>query len=155
MLHAHSRCFFKQQVLKKNNFIYVFTYGCVGSSLLGGLLFSYSKWGLLLLHRAGFSSQWLLLLPSTGSRVCGLQQLRHTGSVVVAPKLQSTGSRVVVHRLSCSKAYGIFPDQRQNLCLLHWHADSLPLSHQGSPVGAFYMIVNKCKAYFPPNHPLI
>ena len=28
---------------------------------------------------------------------------------------------------------GIFPDQRLNLTLLHWQADSLPLSHQGSP----------------------
>ena len=24
---------------------------------------------------------------------------------------------------------GIFPDQESNLCLLHWQADSLPLSH--------------------------
>ena len=28
---------------------------------------------------------------------------------------------------------GIFPDQGLNLCLLHWQADSSPLSHQGSP----------------------
>ena len=30
------------------------------------------------------SLQWLLLLQSTGSRIYGLQQLQHTGSVVVA-----------------------------------------------------------------------
>ena len=29
---------------------------------------------------------------------------------------------------------GIFPTQGLNLCLLHWQADSLPLSHQGSPI---------------------
>ena len=29
---------------------------------------------------------------------------------------------------------GIFPTQRSNLCLLHWQVDSLPLSHQGSPM---------------------
>ena len=29
---------------------------------------------------------------------------------------------------------GIFPIQRLNLCLLHWQADSLPLSHQFSSV---------------------
>ena len=29
---------------------------------------------------------------------------------------------------------GIFPDQKSNLCLLHWQADSLPLSHQRSPL---------------------
>ena len=28
---------------------------------------------------------------------------------------------------------GIFLTQGLNLCLLHWQADSLPLSHQGSP----------------------
>jgi len=28
---------------------------------------------------------------------------------------------------------GDLPDQGLNLCLLHWQADSLPLSHQGSP----------------------
>ena len=52
-------------------------------------------------------------------------------SVLVAPRLQSTVSMVVVHRLSCSAASGIFPEQGLNLCLLHWQADSLPLS-QGS-----------------------
>ena len=32
---------------------------------------------------------------------------------------------------------GIFPTQGSNLhllCLLHWQADSLPLSYQGSPL---------------------
>ena len=33
----------------------------------------------------------------------------------------------------CSSALGIFPGQGLNPCLLHWQADSLPLSHQGSP----------------------
>ena len=37
----------------------------------------------------------------------------------------------MAHRLSCS---GIFPDQGSNPGLLRWQADSLPLSHQGSPV---------------------
>ena len=40
----------------------------------------------------------------------------------------------VVPGLSCSKARGIFLDQGLKLCLLHWQADSLPLSHQGSPL---------------------
>ena len=30
---------------------------------------------------------------------------------------------------------GIFPTQGLDLCLLHWRADSLPLTHQGSPRG--------------------
>ena len=52
--------------------------------------------------------------------------------MVVAPGLQSTSSLVVAHGLSSSMACGIFQDQGSNLCLLHWQADSLSLSHQGS-----------------------
>ena len=37
------------------------------------------------------------------------------------------------HRLSCSETCRIFPDQGSNPSLLHCQADSLPLSHQGSP----------------------
>ena len=62
---------------------------------------------------AGLSLSRSLLLRSTGSR--------RTDSVVVA------------HRLSCSAACGIFPDQGLNPCPLHWQADSQPLRHQGSP----------------------
>ena len=40
----------------------------------------------------------------------------------------------MAHRLGCSKASGIFPDQGLNLCLPHWQADSLPLSHWGKPI---------------------
>ena len=44
------------------------------------------------------------------------------------------GSVAVVHRLSCScEARRIFPDQRWNLCPLHWQAVSYPLHHEGSP----------------------
>ena len=87
--------------------------------------------GRSLLRSAGFSLGWLLLSQIMSSRECRLQQLWLIGSVVVAPKLYSTVSTVVVHRLSCSAAYGILPDQGLNPCLLHWQADSLPLS-QGS-----------------------
>ena len=38
--------------------------------------------------------------------------------------LLSTGSVVVAHGPSCPVAYGIFPDQGSNPCLLHWQADS-------------------------------
>ena len=38
-----------------------------------------------------------------------------------------------MHGLSCSASCGILQDQGSNTCLLHWQADSLPLSHQGSP----------------------
>ena len=64
----------------------------------------------------GFSLQGLLLLQSTGSR--------HMGSAVVAQGLWRVASAVVVLRLGCSMAHGIFPDQRLNPCALHWQADS-------------------------------
>ena len=114
---------------------------------------SCSEWGYSLLRCMGFSLQWLLLLWSmgsrhagfsscgtqaqqlqrAGSRACRLQQLWHFGSAVVARGLQSTGSVVVGHGLSCSAACGIFPDQGSNPCPLHWQVDSQPLRHQGSP----------------------
>ena len=52
--------------------------GCARSSLLHGL-FS------VCVKRGGSSLQWLLLWRSTGSRVLGLQQLQHVGSVAAAP----------------------------------------------------------------------
>ena len=47
-------------------------------------------------------------------------------------------SGVVAHRLSCSKACGIFLDQGSNLCLLHRPVDSYPLYHQGSSCVLIY-----------------
>ena len=76
--------------------------------------------GYPLLQDLGFSLQWLLLLQSVNS-------------VVVVPRLQSTGSIAVVHEFSCSVASGISPDRRLNLGVLRWQVDSLPQSHQGSP----------------------
>ena len=78
--------------------------------------------------------QWLLLLQRTDSRALRLQKLWHVSSLVADPRLWSTSSAVVAHRLSCSGTCGIFLDQESNLCLMHWQADSLPLSHQGSPL---------------------
>ena len=52
---------------------------------------------------------------------------------VVVSGLWSTGSVAVAPGLSCSTACGIFLVQGSNLCLLYWQANSLLLSHQGSP----------------------
>ena len=73
-------------------------------------------------------------LWSTGSRAHGLQQLWHTGSVVVA------------HRLSCPLACEIFLDQGLNLWPLHRQADSQPLDHQGSP--SFVTLNAVCRPLF-------
>ena len=79
-------------------------------------------------------------LPGCGQRGCSLaavQGLLIAGaspaaehglpgaqaSVAAAAGLWCTGSVVVAHRLSCSAACGIFPDQGSNPCLLHWQAD--------------------------------
>ena len=97
------------------NFIYLFFWLRWVFVVVRGLFSGCGQRGLLL--------RWLLLLRSTGSR-CRLQQLWHAGSVVMACRLQSTGSVVVVHGLSCSVAYGIFPDQGSNPRPLHWQEDS-------------------------------
>ena len=75
----------------------------------------------------------LTLLVAVASLVVEQGLWGTQASAVAALGLQSTGSTVVAHRLSCSVACEIFLNQGPNLCLLHWQADSLPLSHQGSP----------------------
>ena len=79
----------------------------------------------------------LSLLITVASPVMeyGLSGMR--ASVVVACGLYSIGSIVVVYGLSCFSACGIFWDQGSKLCLLHWQAYFLPLSHQGSPACGF------------------
>ena len=88
---------------------------------------------------AVFSLWWLLLQQSTCSRC--------VGSVVVVCRLQSTGSVVVVHRLSCPRTCGIFPGQGLKLCPLHQQVNSL--DHQGIPLsnsGHFHHPKKKPKA---------
>ena len=89
--------------------------------------------GLLFVAVRGLLIAVASLVVEHGLQAHGLQQLWHTGSVVVAHGLQSTGSVVVAHELSCFVACGIFPDQGLNPCPLHWQADSQPLCHRGSP----------------------
>ena len=55
-----------------------------------------------------------------------------------ARALGLVGLVIVVHRLSCSLACGIFLDQESNLCPLLQQADSCPLHHQGTPCLFFY-----------------
>ena len=74
------------------------------------------------LRCAGFSLWWLLSLLSMGSRRMGFSSCGTW--VVVAHGLQSAGSVVVAHGLSCSAACGIVPDQGLNPCPLQWQVDS-------------------------------
>ena len=103
--------------------VYVSYFWLCGSSLLLRLFPRCGDWGLL-------SS-------------CGAQASHCDGFSCC----RATGSRVL--GLRCSTARGVFPDQGLNLCLLHWQADSLPLSHQGSPKYQF-LTHKKVKRFFAP-----
>ena len=102
-------------------------------------------WDFVLLHRLSLIAVRGATLPCgaqtsycSGFSCGGARALSIPVSVVAAPRLQSLGSVVVVHRLSCSAACGIFPDQESNLRPLHWQMDSHPLCHQGSPTTCYY-----------------
>ena len=107
-------CFF-------NIYIYLFIFGCIGSSLLHVALSSCGEQGPLL------------------ATVCGC--LIAMVPLAAELRLQSAGSAVVAHGASCSAACGILPDQGSNLCPLRWQADSQPLHYQGSPEIMFLKLV--------------
>ena len=94
------------------DYFLLFIFGCAVSLLLHGLFSRCGKWGRLsscsveASHCGGFSLQ----LPGSWAR------------------LNSCGSWAY---LLCSTWE--LPGSGLNPCLLHWQADSLPLSHQGSP----------------------
>ena len=90
--------------------IYLFIFGCVGSSLR--------------------CAELSLRCPSLPVAEHGLQARW-------PQQLQRAGSAVVTQAPSCSAARGILPDQGSNPCPLHWQADSQPLCHQGSPKLSF------------------
>ena len=143
-------------------YLLIYLFVCAGSQLqhMGFFFFFFSNFiylaqALLGLHCCeGFS----LVLVSRGYSLVAAHRLpivvaslvaqhRHGlqvhGLRVTAPWLQSTSSVVVAHGISCSVASGIFLDQVSNLCLLHWQADSLPLSHQVSP--AHRILIGVCR----------
>jgi len=100
---------------------------------------------LLALCCAGFSPVVVnsySLVVVRGLLIAGASLVQHkrrayVASIAEAHGLCIAGSTVVTQRLSCSAACGIFPIKDQNLCLLHWQAEFLPLSHQGKPVCVF------------------
>ena len=115
----------KNSVFFKKKIIIYFIFGCAGSHCcMSFSLFAASRAHSLVVVRR-LPTAVVSLVPEHGLQGLGI-------SAVVAPRLWSTGLMVAVHRLSCSVACGILLDQGSNPCLLHWQADSLPLSHQGS-----------------------
>ena len=59
--------------------------------------------------------------------------LTEVASLVAEHWLQILDWVVVVHRLLCPVACGIFTDQGLDPCALHWQMESYPLDYQGSP----------------------
>ena len=89
-----------------NLFIYFiyFIFGCIGSSCWVQAFSSCGEQGLLFIVVRG-----LLIVVA---------------SLVGARALGTWASVVVAHRVSCSAACGIFPDQGSNPRPLHWQVDS-------------------------------
>lgn len=71
---------------------------------------------LSLLLSVGFSARWLWLQSMGSAHRLSCLQLSLSGC--------GRNSIVEVHRLSCSAACGVFPDQASNLGPLHWQAVS-------------------------------
>ena len=93
--------------VEKDTCCYFFTgflFGWCWVSVAAGSFLSLQRVGSTLwLRCTGCSLQELLLLQSTDSRVFRLQWLWHTGPMVAAPRLWSTGSVAGAHGLSCSR----------------------------------------------------
>ena len=101
----------------------------------------------LQLQQAGAALQLSVWASNcSGFSCCGTPALGPWASGAAAVRLQSTGSVMLAHGLGCSEACGIFPDQGLHPCLLHWLVDSLPLSHQGSPVFSFLKEPRYCSS---------
>ena len=80
--------------------------------------------GFLWLWPAGAPVAARRFLTEGAFLVAGLGLSSARTSVAVARRLESTGSVVMAHRLSCPVAHGIFLDQGSNLGLLHCKVDS-------------------------------
>ena len=92
-----------------------FNFGSAGSSLL--------------------CASFLQLWRSGATLCCGMPVSHRVVSLIAEHGLQDVrASVVVVHGLSCTAAYAVFPNQGLNPCRLRWQAVSYPLHHQGSPL---------------------
>ena len=118
-------------VLLKNNLI-LFT-AILGLCCCMQASSSCSEWGLLFISVNELLIEMASLASEQGLQVHGLQWMHCTDSVVAAHRLSRAASVAVAHRLSCSSACGIFPDQGSNPYPPRWLVDSYTLYHQASP----------------------
>ena len=104
----------------------------------------------------GCAGSWLLLKPFSNCderellSSCGSWASHCSGFSCGAWAFRCGGfrsSKFGVYGLRCSAAFGVILDQGSKQCLLHWQADSLPLSHQGS----LHSLYLDCRgmAFFP------
>ena len=121
-------------------------FGLMQSHPLVWVFFFFFFWLLLPLLFYFYSIFWLLWVfvaahgfSSSCSEqgllsVCGAQASPCGGfSCSGAKVLGRAGFSSCVHRLSCTTACGIFPDQELNPCPLHSKTFCLPWAYQGSP----------------------
>ena len=88
-----------------------FIFGCAGSSLLCSLFSSCCKRGCSLVAVLGLLIVVASLVAERGLQGTQASVCWQACSVIVVPGLWSTSSAVVMHRLSCSMACRIVPDQ--------------------------------------------
>ena len=99
----------------------------------------------LVLASKGYSWLQCMGFPFVITSRCRAQVPEYVwASVVAAQELSSCSSHnlecrsvVAIQGPSFSVICGIYPDRESNLCLLHWQADWLPLSHQGAWIVSF------------------
>ena len=92
---------------------------------LGGYIYFKFLFIYFIFGCTGFYCAWLSLASES-------DLLTALASLIAEHGLQTVGSVVVIHRLSCPLACGIFLDQGLNPCPLHWQADSQSLDYQRS-----------------------
>ena len=105
-----------------NRYIYLGVFSILAPNKLFCLLEVF----FLLLHQVFVAACRLSLVVARGATLrCGARASHCGGfSCCGAQALGTRASVVAAHRLSCSAARGIFPDQGLNPCPLHWQADS-------------------------------
>ena len=111
--------------------------------MLHGLSSSCDERGLLSSCGGGLLAPVAPLVAEHGLWGSQASVLVARGLSSLAPGLKSTGSVLTAHKLGCSVASAIFPNQGPNPGPLNWQAESLPLSCQGNPA----VSVNKGSAY--------
>ena len=109
-------------------FIIVFISGCPGSSSLRGLLSGCGEWGLSHCSSSSCCEAQASVAIACGLSRCGSQALEH--------RLSNSGTGAkLLWRMRDLPGSGIKPLSPE----LNWQVDSLPRSHQGSPIFIFFL----------------